>query len=299
MAWYICSKQPPISLFVQQFPFTVGRSTTPKANFLSIDNPSVGFQHFAMRIVDLSMTLVNLSRKNPIRVNGEIVATSMTLETDKGKAEIKVGGIYEQYIYNYAFITPACYQRLFGTAPHYNIYQVRLTDKSEETGEAFSAAMLEDSRVVAVSFMDQNVDDFRKMLNSLDMVVVVMVVCAGALALVVLYNLTNINLAERQREIATFKVLGFFNRETARFIYIENIILTLLGIAVGLWLGVLLTGFIIRTVEVDNVMFGRDIYPSTFLYAAGMTLLFSLLVNAATGFKIKAVNMVESLKSVE
>ncbi len=84
MAWYICSKQPPISLFVQQFPFTVGRSTTPKANFLSIDNPSVGYQHFAMRIVDLSMTLVNLSRKNPIRVNGEIVATSMTLETDKG-----------------------------------------------------------------------------------------------------------------------------------------------------------------------------------------------------------------------
>ena len=227
------------------------------------------------------------------------VGDTVTLETDKGKAEIKVGGIYEQYIYNYAFITPACYQRLFGTAPHYNIYQVRLTDKSEETGEAFSAAMLEDSRVVAVSFMDQNVDDFRKMLNSLDMVVVVMVVCAGALALVVLYNLTNINLAERQREIATFKVLGFFNRETARFIYIENIILTLLGIAVGLWLGVLLTGFIIRTVEVDNVMFGRDIYPSTFLYAAGMTLLFSLLVNAATGFKIKAVNMVESLKSVE
>ncbi|MBR3688700.1 MAG: hypothetical protein IKL85_06465, partial [Lentisphaeria bacterium] len=92
MAWYICSKQPPISLFVQQFPFTVGRSTTPKANFLSIDNPSVGFQHFAMRIVDLSMTLVNLSRKNPIRVNGEIVATSMTLETDKGYL-VQVGDV--------------------------------------------------------------------------------------------------------------------------------------------------------------------------------------------------------------
>ena len=126
-----------------------------------------------------------------------------------------------------------------------------------------------------------------------------MIVCAAALAFVVLYNLTNINLAERQREIATFKVLGFYNRETSRFIYIENIILTVLGIGAGLGLGVLLTGFIIRTVEIDNVMFGRDIYLTSYLYAAGLTLLFSLLVNAMMSFKIKAVNMVESLKSVE
>ncbi len=147
--------------------------------------------------------------------------------------------------------------------------------------------------------MDQNVEDFRNMLNSLNMVVVVMVVCAAALAFVVLYNLTNINIAERQREIATFKVLGFYNRETSRFITIENIVLTLFGIVAGLALGVLLTNFIIRTVEVDNVMFGRDIYLPSFLYAAGMTMGFSLLVNAVMSFKIKAVNMVESLKSVE
>ena len=126
-----------------------------------------------------------------------------------------------------------------------------------------------------------------------------MVVCAAALAFVVLYNLTNINIAERMREIATFKVLGFYNKETSSFIYKENVILTLLGILGGLALGVLLTGFIIRTVEVDNVMFGRDIYWTTYLYASGLTLFFSLLVNTSMGFKIKAVNMVESLKSVE
>ena len=137
------------------------------------------------------------------------------------------------------------------------------------------------------------------MLNSLDMVVLVMIVCAAALAFVVLYNLTNINIAERLREIATFKVLGFYNRETSAFIYRENIILTLLGIIAGMFLGMLLTGFIVRTVEIDNVMFGRDIYLSSYLYAAGFTLLFSLLVNAVMSFKIKAVNMVESLKSVE
>ena len=196
-------------------------------------------------------------------------------------------------------MTPNCYKKLFDRDLSFNIYQVRLSDKSDATGEKFSSAMLADSRVVAVAFMDQNVDDFRNMLNSLDMVVVVMIVCAAALAFVVLYNLTNINLAERQREIATFKVLGFYNRETSRFIYIENIILTFLGILVGLGLGVLLTGFIIRTVEVDNVMFGRDIYFTTYLYAAGLTMLFSLIVNVLMTFKIKSVNMVESLKSVE
>ena len=179
------------------------------------------------------------------------------------------------------------------------MYEVRLTEKSEETNSAFSTAMLADDRITAVAFTEQNVKDFRNMLNSLNMVIVVMVVCAAALAFVVLYNLTNINIAERQREIATFKVLGFFNRETSRFIYIENIVLTILGIAVGLVLGIFLTGFIVTTVEVDNVMFGREIYPSTFLYASGLTLIFSLLVNAAMNFKIKSVNMVESLKSVE
>ena len=251
--------------------------------------------------------------KTPLKLNDDTVMINeklasdfgfsagdvISVTSDSGTAEIKVGGIYEQYIYNYVFMTPNCYKKLFDRDLSFNIYQVRLSDKSDATGEKFSSAMLADSRVVAVAFMDQNVDDFRNMLNSLDMVVVVMIVCAAALAFVVLYNLTNINLAERQREIATFKVLGFYNRETSRFIYIENIILTFLGILVGLGLGVLLTGFIIRTVEVDNVMFGRDIYFTTYLYAAGLTMLFSLIVNVLMTFKIKSVNMVESLKSVE
>ncbi len=222
---------------------------------------------------------------------------TVKLTTESGTVTAEVGGVYEHYIYNFVYMTPRCYERFFGKAPAFNLYQVRFNDKGE--GKAFSEEMLTDKRVVAVAFTDQNVKDFRNMLNSLDMVVLVMIICAAALAFVVLYNLTNINLAERQREIATFKVLGFYNRETTRFITIENVILTLLGILVGLGLGVLLSGFIIRTVEVDNVMFGRDIYPSTYLYASGLTMLFSLLVNLATAYKIRKVNMVESLKSVE
>ena len=153
--------------------------------------------------------------------------------------------------------------------------------------------------VASLNFTQDNVKQVLNMLNSIDAVVVLIIVCAASLAFVVLYNLSNINIAERVREIATFKVLGFYNRETSSFIYKENIILTILGIIVGLFLGNLLTGFIIQTVEVDNVMFGRDIYFTSYLYAAGLTFLFSLLVNAVMSFKIKAVNMVESLKSVE
>ena len=230
---------------------------------------------------------------------GISVGDKVKLTTGYGTAEIRVDGIYEQYIHNYILMTKDCYRSLFGRDVSYNLYQVLLTDKSEETADEFSSALMRDERISAVPFMRENIDEFRNMLNSLDMVVAVMIVCAAALAFVVLYNLTNINIAERQREIATFKVLGFFNRETSRFIYIENIILTILGIGAGLWLGVLLTNFIIRTVEVDNVMFGRDIFPQSFLFAAGLTLLFSLLVNLAMSFKIRRVNMVESLKSVE
>ena len=230
---------------------------------------------------------------------GFAAGDTVTLRTDNGEAQVKVDGIYEHYIHNYVFMKPALYEKLFGSEPHYNLLQVKMKNSGSDAESRFSTQMLSDDRLVAVTFMRENIEEFKNMLNSLDMVVVVMIVCAAALAFVVLYNLTNINLAERQREIATFKVLGFFNRETSRFIYIENIILTLLGIAAGLGLGVILSGFIIRTVEIDNVMFGRDIFFTTYLYAAGLTMLFSLLVNAAMAVKIRKVNMVESLKSVE
>ena len=281
-----------------------GKSTT-ESTYISVpenagDLDEIVSLHTRIGKTPLTMTddsvLVNEKLASDFGIS---VGDTIEVSTDDGAAKIKVGGIYEQYIFNYVFMTPECYRSFFGKDAKYNFYEVCLCDKTDKTAEKFSTEMLKDERITAVSFMAENVDDFRNMLNSLDMVVVVMITCAAALAFVVLYNLTNINLAERQREIATFKVLGFFNRETSRFIYIENIILTILGIAAGLGLGVLLSGFIIRTVEVDNVMFGRDIFFTTYLYAAGLTLLFSLLVNVFMSIKIRKVNMVESLKSVE
>ena len=137
------------------------------------------------------------------------------------------------------------------------------------------------------------------MLSTLNMVVYVLIISAGALAFVVLYNLTNINIAERAREIATIKVLGFYNGEVGGYIYRENVILTVIGALSGLVLGIFLTGFIIQTVEVDIVMFGRDIMPQSFLYALGLTFLFALIVNFFMYFKMKKIDMVESLKSIE
>ena len=227
------------------------------------------------------------------------VGDTVKIKGKIGTAEAKIAGIYEQYINNYLYMTPKLYHELFKKQPVYNMLCVSLDEAKGDRADNFSSQMLSDNRIVAVTFMAEKITEFKNMLNSLNMVVLVMIVCAAALAFVVLYNLTNINIAERVREIATFKVLGFYNRETSSFIYKENIILTLMGIAVGLGLGILLTGFIVRTVEIDNVMFAREIYFTSYLYATGLTMLFSLLVNGVMSFKIKAVNMVESLKSVE
>lgn len=221
------------------------------------------------------------------------------ISSDSGEIDVKVTGIYENYIHNYIFMSPKLYSTLYNKEISFNMLDVVLKDCTEQEKNSFSEELLKDSRIVAVSFIDESVKEFTDMLDSLNLVVLVMIISAAALAFVVLYNLTNINIAERVREIATFKVLGFNNKETASFIYKENIALTIFGIIAGLVLGIFLTGFIVQTVEVDNIMFGRDIYFTSYLYASGLTMLFSLIVNAVMSFKIKSVNMVESLKSVE
>lgn len=137
------------------------------------------------------------------------------------------------------------------------------------------------------------------MLGALDLVIVVLIISAGALAFVVLYNLNNISITERKRELATLKVLGFYNKEVTAYVYRENIVLTILGSVFGMVLGWILHRFVIVTVEIESVMFGRNIDVSSFVSAFLLTAVFSLLVNGAMYFKLKKIDMVESLKSVE
>ena len=153
--------------------------------------------------------------------------------------------------------------------------------------------------VVTVSLISEQVEAIMETLNSLNIVVFVMIFCAGLLAVVVLYNLTNINIAERVREIATIKVLGFYSLETANYIYRENMVLTVTGAGAGLFLGNMLTGFIISSIQMNNVLFPSIVQPLSYVWGFLLTLGFSLLVNFIMYFKMNKISMVESLKSIE
>ena len=178
---------------------------------------------------------------------------------------------------------------------HVHKYGAHIFHTSESVGEA--ALKLDGALSVSYTTeLRQQVDD---MLQSLDIVIVVLIISAGMLAFVVLYNLNNINITERKRELATLKVLGFYDKEVTEYVYRENILLTLIGSVFGMLLGKILHRFIIVTVEIDSVMFGRNINTISFVYAFLLTVVFSLFVNGVMYFKLKKINMVESLKSVE
>ncbi len=215
------------------------------------------------------------------------------------KCAFTVEGICENYLYGYVFMTPELYKETFGIEPEYNMYMCKNAEDVNFNEEALGEEYLKEDGVLGVSFVGSSIKSFEDMIGSLNYVVIVMVVCAAALAFVVLYNLTNINIAERKREISTLKVLGFKNSETSAYIYRENILLTLVGIAVGLVLGVMLLRFVIVTVEIDMVMFGRKMYADTFIIASVLTALFAAIVNVVMHFRIKKIDMVESLKSIE
>ncbi len=230
-------------------------------------------------------------------VLGVGVGDNINVDYDGEKVSLKITGVTENYIYNYIYMTPQLFEKTFEDKLEFNCAFTKLANGVEENtvGEYY----LQKDNVIAVTFLSSGVQEFNDMLDSMNMIVVVLIIFAGALAFVVLYNLTNINMEERIREIATIKVLGFYNKETAQYIYRENIILTVLGTLLGLLLGTILTRFVVVTVEIESVMFGREIFFTTFLYATFFTFLFSALVNVFMYFKMKKINMVESLKSIE
>lgn len=151
----------------------------------------------------------------------------------------------------------------------------------------------------SVSIYSDLADTFQDMISSLNIVVVVLTISAGLLAFVVLYNLTNVNISERLREIATIKVLGFYDKEVSAYVYRENIFLTLIGSLTGLLLGIVLHHLIMSLAELDTVMFGRNIEPFSFAISVVITMLFAIIVNLVMYRKLKNIPMVESLKSVE
>ena len=223
-----------------------------------------------------------------------------TITLDAGtRLQLKVGGIREHYVYHYATVTGAYYSRLTGETVPDNEYLISVSDDSEAAVSALCEKLMALEGVRSASNMNAMAASFRKTMEVVDAAVMVIILSAAALAFVVLYNLTNINVTERLRELATLKVLGFRDVEVGMYVYRENIVLTILGIALGQLFGKYLCTFLVRTIEMDIVMFGRDARLQNYLLSVGLTLVFAVLVNFFMYFRIKRIDMVQSLKSVE
>ena len=220
-------------------------------------------------------------------------------DEDNKQATVKVSGVMEMYINNYIFMTSEYYSQVFGYTPDNNRILGILTSDGDDIQSVIGDRYLTDNNVKSLTFVKANITRFENMIQSLDLVTWVLIISAGMLAFVVLYNLTNVNISERIRELHTIKVLGFYDREVGEYVYRENIILTLIGGVFGLLLGMALHAYIMTTIELDGVMFGTKINISSFLISYGITILFSLLINIFMYPSLKKIPMVESLKSVE
>ena len=218
---------------------------------------------------------------------------------DNEKITVQVTDICENYLSHYIYLAPQLYEKLTGEAPDYNCIFADLKEDYEGELTSVGEGLLKNDGILTVSYTNNMESQLEDMLSVLDDVIVVLIISAGMLAFVVLYNLNNININERKRELATLKVLGFYNMEVANYVYRENILLTVIGAIAGVFLGKILHQFVIQTVEVEMTMFGRNINLPSYIYAIAFTILFSLLVNLVMYFKLKKINMVESLKSVE
>ncbi|MDF2951270.1 MAG: hypothetical protein K0S18_853 [Anaerocolumna sp.] len=228
------------------------------------------------------------------------VGDTINLSKDETKPmEIKISHIIENYMMHYVFMTKNTYESLFSLDTKYNKILLKTSQMTQESEDAMALKLLELPVVTNITYTSDLQKQLDDMLNSLNIVVFVLIVAAGLLAFVVLYNLNNININERQRELATLKVLGFLDMEVATYVYRENVLLTLLGSIAGVFLGIIMHRFVILTVEIDMIMFGRTINFTSFIYSTLLTLGFSAFVNFVMFYKLRKIDMVESLKSIE
>lgn len=225
----------------------------------------------------------------------------ITVQVSDGvNKKLKIAGITEQYTSHYLYLSEELYSELFGRTPYYNmIYFDNGISRDESVQNKFTEHMLKNDNILALIMNASSLTSVHETLQIMDLVTIVLIVSAAALAFVVLYNLTNVNITERIREIATLKVLGFYDAEVSSYVFRENIILSIMGGIVGLFLGHALCLFVINTAEIDEVMFGRSIHYPSYIWALLVTVAFSLIVNLIMTRVLKKISMVESLKSVE
>ena len=267
-----------------------------------------------LKKMDKFIHLQDRKTQNPIKLNNKGIVLTEKIARDLGvkagdeielinsddkKVKIKVSNITENYISHYVYISPENYTKLFEKDLDFNRVIGILNNPIVKIEDKLSKKLFDIDTIDGITFNTASKETFHNTIKNLNYVVLIMIISAGALAFVVLYNLTNVNISERIREIATIKVLGFYDKEVSAYIYRENIILTIIGTVVGLGLGTILHKFIMVTVEIQSMMFGRVIDISSYFIAAVLTIVLSLFVNLAMFYKLRNVKMVESLKSVD
>ena len=259
-----------------------------------------GFWHFCDRKTGERVILQEggaiLSEKTAAYL-GVGVGDTVTAIKGDDRGVFTVTGITENYVQHYLFITDETYEKAFGKMPEKGQVLLRYAENTDRARAG--SRLLNTDGVAGVYDMTESIDMIRHQLNGVYPAVAIIISAAAALAFVVLYNLNSINITERIRELATLKVLGFWDSEVSQYVFRENIVLTGLGILLGVVLGKYFHAYLITTVEVNLVMFGRRVRLTSYLLAVGMTIFFALLVNLASSRRLRKIDMVESLKSVE
>ncbi len=234
-----------------------------------------------------------LARKCGVAVGDRVILE----DEDYNTLEVTVSGICENYIFNYAYLSADTWKEQTGEEPVYKCTYLNV--KEGKNVYAASAAFMNCDGVASVTTYEDMEARFGSMIQSLDYVVALLIFCAGSLAFIVLYNLTNINITERLREIATIKVLGFYRKETAMYVFRENRILTAIGILAGLVIGKYLHRFVMYKIDVEAIAFDVRIAPKSVLYSIVLTFVFAGVVNRVMNRKLDEINMAESMKSIE
>ena len=287
------------------------QSITAKANSYSKD---VFYIAVSSKEIGKYMNLKNRKTQKTIKLDDEgVVLTEklailldvkvgdkITVKDGGIDATLKVTGITENYLYNYIFFTPNVYERIYGKEIKYNEVFVNTSEELSEKEEIeLSDKIKENDKIASMSFRDNLEKEFKTSLSSLMIIVILFIGCASLLSFTVLVNLNNINIEERKRELSTIKLLGFYEKELESYVFRENIILTILGSILGLLLGMGILGAIIQAAEVETIFLVKDINYINLIVSLIITLVFTLITNFAMRKKIKNIDMIDSLKSIE
>lgn len=256
-------------------------------------------ERVSQRELSLSDTGVILSEKAAKVLKVKVGDTIFIKKENEKDIEVLIEGICENYVQHYMFMTKSYYQQLYQEVPDYNELLLSTDTLTEEEFDELAENLLEPDGITSVTLTKNSSGRFEDMLENLDIVIVVLIVSAGGLAFIVLYNLNNISINERKRELATIKVLGFYDIEVSQYVYRENIMLTIFGILLGSILGMILHKYVILTCEIDMIMFGRTIKGISYVYSTLLTCFFAVFINISMHFKLKKIDMATSLKSVE